>query len=242
MAQADLHRDRLPKAQQTLWPALAEFRNAFVLYGGTALALQLGHRESVDFDFFCSRSFQPGTLVSQFPLLQGTEILQSSPDTFTVLKSGRFDAVKLSFSGGLNLARVNTPLTSADNGLKIASLLDIAGTKIKVLQDRAELKDYLDVLALLENGIGIEDAIRAAMTIYGESFNPMVSLKALTWFEDADVRKLDAKARHVLEEAVKSVNVAALRPFATALRPFDSIDNKTQESALKQIPPADLKP
>ena len=44
--------DILPSAQRSLWPHLRELPDDFVLYGGTAIALRLGHRESVDFDFF----------------------------------------------------------------------------------------------------------------------------------------------------------------------------------------------
>lgn len=44
--------DILPPAQRSLWPHLAQVPGHFVLYGGTAIALHLGHRQSVDFDFF----------------------------------------------------------------------------------------------------------------------------------------------------------------------------------------------
>lgn len=217
--------DTLPQAQRTLWPALAEFRDAFVLYGGTALALQLGHRESVDFDFFASRAFEPGALRTRFSVLRDVEILQSSPDTLTVLKPTPAGAVRLSFFGGLDLKRVGTPVTSADHGLRVASLLDLAATKIKVLQDRAELKDYLDIAAVLKHGVRLSEAIRAAMTIYGAAFNPMVSLKALVYFEDGDVQQLDVNARNLLEQAVLAVNIGALQPWPASVAPFDALDN-----------------
>ncbi len=143
---------------------------------------------------------------------------------------------------GLDLARVNPPLTSADNGLRIASVLDLAGTKIKVLQDRAELKDYLDMVAAIESGMTAADAVRAAMTIYGEDFNPMVSLKALTWFEDGDVRQLPASARHLLEEAIRSVDLGSLRPFTPDSKPFDSAKEVAQESTAERAPPREHKP
>ena len=59
--------DILPAAQCTLWPKLAEVRrHSFVLYGGTAVALYLGHRESVDFDFFTHQTFQPEELFASY--------------------------------------------------------------------------------------------------------------------------------------------------------------------------------
>ena len=59
--------DVLPAAQRTLWPQLADVsRHSFVLYGGTAVALYLGHRESVDFDFFTNLPFQPDDLIGSY--------------------------------------------------------------------------------------------------------------------------------------------------------------------------------
>lgn len=224
MLQGPLHLQTLLRPQRGLWPELAELKNSFVLYGGTALALQLGHRESIDYDFFCSQEFEPGTLRARFPLLRDVEVLQASPNILTVLKTGLGGEVKLSFFGGLNLRRVGVPITSADNGVRIASVLDLAGTKIKVLQDCAELKDYLDVVAILKHGVALTDAVRAAMTIYGENFNPMVSLKALTYFEGGDVKDLKPDARRLLETAVVSVDLQLLHPFPASLEPFDAIE------------------
>lgn len=52
----------LPPAQRALWSRLDEVPPAFALYGGTAIALHLGHRTSVDFDFFAAEAFDPESL------------------------------------------------------------------------------------------------------------------------------------------------------------------------------------
>ena len=71
--------DILPAAQRALWPKLAEVsRHSFVLYGGTAVAMYLGHRESVDFDFFTHRTFQPDELFGSYVLLRDSEVLPSN--------------------------------------------------------------------------------------------------------------------------------------------------------------------
>ena len=57
--------DILPESQRRLWPELDAIPSEFVLYGGTGLALQLGHRASEDFDFFSSAGFGSGP--SEFP-------------------------------------------------------------------------------------------------------------------------------------------------------------------------------
>jgi hypothetical protein len=59
-----------------------------LLYGGTAVALYLGHRESMDFDFFTNRAFQPDELFADYRFLRDSEVFQSQPNTLTVLTAG----------------------------------------------------------------------------------------------------------------------------------------------------------
>jgi hypothetical protein len=67
----------LPAAQREIWPLLAPSRDLrLVLYGGTAVALQLGHRESLDFDFFCSAPLDKEEVRAQFGFMNGAAILQ----------------------------------------------------------------------------------------------------------------------------------------------------------------------
>lgn len=58
----------LPPSQLELWPELAATPPHFTMYGGTALALRLGHRTSVDFDFFSAQSFDPERLANAVPI------------------------------------------------------------------------------------------------------------------------------------------------------------------------------
>jgi hypothetical protein len=98
--------------------------------------------------------------------------------------------VQVSFFGGLGLRRVRNPEPAGDSGVLVASLLDLAATKVKVVQDRAEAKDYLDIARLLEEGLDLADALGAAVAVYGRAFNPLLSLKALSYFADGDLPSL----------------------------------------------------
>jgi hypothetical protein len=69
-------------------------------------------------------------------------------------------------------------------------LLDLAGTEAAVITQRAERKDYLDLLALIESGITLPQALAAAASIYGGQYNPAMTLKSLTYFGDGDLHKL----------------------------------------------------
>ena len=75
--------DVLPDAQRALWPALSEIPDSCVLYGGTALALRLGHRASVDFDFFSSELVDFDALFA-LPFAAEAEVLQRTRDTLTL--------------------------------------------------------------------------------------------------------------------------------------------------------------
>jgi hypothetical protein len=70
--------DILPESQRLLWPALDAVPSEFVLYGGTGLALHLGHRISEDFDFFSSISFDPDWLRSRLPFVKDLDV--ADPD------------------------------------------------------------------------------------------------------------------------------------------------------------------
>lgn len=75
----------LPAAQREIWPLLAPSQSLqLVLYGGTAVALQLGHRESLDFDFFCSAPFNKQEVRAQFGFVDGAAVLQDAPNTLVV--------------------------------------------------------------------------------------------------------------------------------------------------------------
>jgi Nucleotidyl transferase AbiEii toxin, Type IV TA system len=201
----NLRLDILPPAQRALWPELSGIPPDFVLYGGTALALRLGHRTSEDFDFFSNQSFQPDELERRIRFLTGSVRLQSSLNTL-VSSVDRNGPVKVSFFGGLTLRRAQDPERVDEPGLVIASLLDLAATKVKVVQDRAEVKDYIDLVRLLEEGIDLATALGAALAVYGKTFNPLVSLKALSYFADGDLSSLSAKVQARLIEAVRKVD------------------------------------
>jgi Nucleotidyl transferase AbiEii toxin, Type IV TA system len=130
----------LPPPQRRLWPELASTPALFTLYGGTALALHFGHRTSVDFDFFSNTPCDPDGLVQSLPYLKGAERVQVAPNTLTC-RVERGGPVLVSFFGGLGLGQVAAREQVQGMTLHVASLLDLAGTKVAVIQKRAEVKD-----------------------------------------------------------------------------------------------------
>jgi len=198
----------LPSHQKRLWPELELVPDTYTLYGGTAIALQIGHRESVDFDFFTRSSFDPDSLLEALPFLDQARVVQKAPNTLTVLVD-RGGQVSLSFFGLPRIvAPIRPPLKCTDNGIWVASLLDLAGMKANVVQKRAEWKDYVDLAALMDAGIGLDLALSAGKAIYRDQFNPQITLKALSYFDD--VPNLSAKVKIRLQEAVRAVDLRSL--------------------------------
>jgi hypothetical protein len=201
--------DALPGPRRKLWRELSPTPADFVLYGGTALALRLRHRQSEDFDFFSNKPFVAAELREALPYLRQAEMTQFHDNTLTALVD-RNGPVKVSFFGGLAMQRVHDPDVAEDNGIQIASLLDIAASKLLTVQQRAQAKDYMDIAAMIDGGIVLSEALAAAHVVHGSQFNGALSLKALTYFEDGDLPTLSRATRDKLCSAATGVNLRKL--------------------------------
>ena len=170
-------------------------------YGGTGLALRSGHRHSADFDFFSADSFRPIELLDELSWLGSVTIDQASPDDLRVTTA---DAVHLSFFGGLRLQSVAEPAIVEDNGVVVASIFDLAGTKAKAILDRSEWRDYFDLATLLRAGLTLPEIIGYASTIFEPLFEfpAAVFLRSLAWFNDGTVSDLPDDMKRELTDAV----------------------------------------
>jgi hypothetical protein len=190
----------LPAAQREIWHHLAPaIRLGFVLYGGTATALHLGHRESLDFDFFRSEALGKDEVRAAFDFAKDAAILQDKPDTLVMLAEMPSGAVKISFFGGISIGHINEPLETSDGTLRVASLEDLMATKLKALLDRAEVKDYQDIAKMISSGVSLPVGLSAFKQMFkGE---PAQVLRAIGYFDDGDVRTLSAEDRKILCDA-----------------------------------------
>src|SRR5690606_36120575 len=82
---------------------------------------------------------------------------------------------------------------------------DLMATKVKVVLQRNEAKDYKDIAAMLKAGVSLAKGLAAARTMYGPNFQPGESLKALVSFEGGDLDTLTSSEKDVLIEAVDNV-------------------------------------
>ncbi|MGB8931805.1 MAG: nucleotidyl transferase AbiEii/AbiGii toxin family protein [Anaeromyxobacteraceae bacterium] len=201
--------DALPPEQKGLWQELRPAASlGFVLYGGTAIALRLGHRPSVDFDFFTEGPLDRHAVRAALPFMTRATVVQDAKDALSVLvpgSGGEHSHVKVSFFGGIDFGRVGVPERTEDGVLLVASLDDLMATKVKVVLQRAEAKDYRDVASMIRAGVSLARGLAAARAMFGPEFQPSESLKALVFFGDGDLPTLTGDERATLIAAVREV-------------------------------------
>jgi Nucleotidyl transferase AbiEii toxin, Type IV TA system len=192
--------DVLPLAQNEIWSSLVPAPHLnFVLYGGTAIALHLGHRESLDFDFFRSDPLDKDQIRANFQFVRGAAILRDAPDTLAILAEMPAGPVKVSFFGSIGFGRVSDPLCTCDDTLLVAALDDLMATKLKAILDRAEAKDYRDIAEMISAGVSLGAGLSAFKQMFhGE---PAQVLRAIGYFDDGDLNTVSTADREVLRKA-----------------------------------------
>src|SRR3989344_5264028 len=140
-----MHYEALDEKRQTLLPAIGVFKKEFYLAGGTALALQIGHRVSVDFDFYTEKDFGTEDMYERVQKVFGqVSRTQESQNTLAIVVQ---DDVRISFM------KYRYPLIDAcveTEYLRLASITDIGCMKLSAIVSRCELKDYVDLFFILK--------------------------------------------------------------------------------------------
>lgn len=154
------------------------FMAGFYLAGGTALALQLGHRKSVDLDFF-SEDFPKRDIILQQIHHLNPQITHESQGTIDIL----IDDVKVSFLE-YNYPLIEDLLKFED--VKIASVADIACMKLTATSSRGSKKDYIDLFVILQKFTLEELFSKFEQKFVGITYQKLILLKSLTYFTDAE--------------------------------------------------------
>lgn len=224
----------LPSPQQAVWKLLAPAKElGFVLYGGTAIALRLGHRASIDFDFFSSRPLNKELLLKKMPFLRGEPPKQDKSNTFTVIANN----VKFSFFGNLSFGLYTPPELTADHTLQVAALEDLLALKINIIE-RSEVKDYQDIAAILRHGIPLEKGLALAECMFAPDLSPMIALRALTYFEDGDVATLSQADKKTLIQATRHPKpLPPVFPISQELGTYPDKARNTGSSATTETRP-----
>ena len=153
------------------------------MVGGTALSLQLGLRESYDFDFCVKNEFNNEILLEELKSIGNVEVIQNQKGTCDVLLNG----VQVSFFYYPN--KVLADFTKAEEipQLNIASVLDIAVMKLIAIGGRGAKKDFFDLYNIIEKcNISSYELVNGLKQKCGENINYVNIILGLSYFEDAE--------------------------------------------------------
>lgn len=152
----------------------------FYLIGGTAVALHLGHRQSVDLDFVGADPIDTLQLRQSFSNCGQFTLDSESTDTLY----GMLDGVKIS------VMKYDYPLLeplASFQGVSVAGIKDLAAMKLDVIASRGKKRDFVDLYAIAQTGVTMQEVWQWFQKKYATlSYNQMHILKSLTYFEDAD--------------------------------------------------------
>jgi hypothetical protein len=174
----------------------SKFLKEFYLSGGTALSLQLGHRESIDLDFFNQNDFDPKQLQPELEKFGKLKDLQLDKNTLNAFLKG----VQIQFLG------YPYPLlkpTMNWQGTRISSVIDIACTKLQTIGIRGNKKDFIDLYFIL-NEYSLKELFKKLDKKYRHSdFSKTHILKSLVYFKDAEQQPIPKMHKKVKWEKVK---------------------------------------
>lgn len=177
-----IHYEVLENRRLKLLNDLASLVKDFVLSGGTALALQIKHRKSFDFDLFSDQEISSSLIGKLKDLIKISVILVNTSDELSFMVS---DDIKVSFIYYPFFNIKQAKLIKLKNGLKMFSIDEIAAQKAYTIGRRGTYRDYYDIYALIKNKyLTLKDIIEFAKNIYGEIFNPKLFLEQLVYFDD----------------------------------------------------------
>lgn len=207
-----MHYEALDEKRRALLPALGSFKKDFYLAGGTALALQIGHRVSVDFDFFIEKDFDTEVLYEHVQQVFGSvPRTQVSPNTLAIVVQ---DDVKISFMG------YRYPLLDGcidTEYLRLASIGDIGCMKLSAIVSRSELKDYVDLFFILKSLSLTDLLIKLSKKI--PSLDQNLVLKALVSFDDVSMEPIDfIKGNEVTFDKIQTSIIESVKSVPLGIR------------------------
>ena len=174
------HKEILSHKQTELLPLISEFKREYYLVGGTAIALYLGHRRSIDFDLF---KFAPLNRKKNLDKVQSSGF--TSMVTWNVADQMNLvvNDVKLTFFQYPFQIKANNDF---DGIIRLPELLDLAAMKAYALGRRSKWKDYVDLYFLLKEQFSFDIISQRATDIYGDLFSDKLFRAQLSYFEDVD--------------------------------------------------------
>jgi hypothetical protein len=175
-----MHKEVLTQKQLNLLPLLKVFSKNFGLVGGTAIALYLGHRKSIDFDLFSLKEFDHLKIRKEILKFQKPfKVIVNEKEQYSIFING----VKITF---LHYPFKIKFSKNFENIINLPDLLTLSAMKAYTLGRRAKWKDYVDLYFIMKHYGGIKKVIKKAKDIFGNEFNEKMFRAELAYFKDID--------------------------------------------------------
>jgi len=170
-----MHLEILSKEQIQLLPILSQFKKEYYMVGGTAIALHIGHRESIDFDLFKEKNIRKKII---YEILKNVDYKVSFADynQLNMLSNG----VKITFFSFPYQIPIKSSL---ENYLKMPDLLTLAAMKAFALGRRTKWKDYVDLYFIIKYHFSIKQISSKAVEIFKEEFISKQFIAQLGYFK-----------------------------------------------------------
>lgn len=199
LASHSIHKEVLTKGQARLLSLINSFSKDFGLVGGTAIALYIGHRFSIDFDLFTKNEFENLEIRKRILKFKKIErVLRDETGQYTIILGGvRFTFFHYPFE--INFSK------KFGNVIKLPDLLTLAAMKAYALGRRAKWKDYIDLYFIIKDYHDIVEIIKRAKRLFGSEFNEKMFRAQLAYFKDLDYSEkvIYMKGREVPDKVVK---------------------------------------
>jgi len=193
-----MYPDILTDTQKALIPHFEFFAKEYYLVGGTAIALYLGHRKSIDFDLFTYNKIKLKSIKKwkdDLPVTPINTIYESSDQIHFIIGNVKVTFMQFPFQ-----------LKSANHihGLSMPSLLSLAAMKAYALGGRAKWKDYVDLYFIMKDHYSIKEIIKKADELFGSSFNGRFFRQQLSYFDDINyTEKVEYIGEPLEDEIIK---------------------------------------
>jgi len=175
-----MHKEILDENQLNLLPLLKSFKREFYLVGGTAIALHIGHRASIDFDLFKKNRFITSKVLAKIQAHKfNFKIIRNVSEQLNLIISD----VKFTF---FEYPFDVKPEVKFEEYIKIPSLLDLAAMKAYALGRRAKWKDYVDLYFIIKSYYTVDQISKRAEDIFGELFSEKLFRAQLSFHKDID--------------------------------------------------------
>ena len=193
-----MYPDILTDTQKALIPHFELFAKEYYQVGGTAIALYLGHRKSIDFDLFTYDKIKLKSIKKWKDDLSFTPIntiYEASDQIHFIIENVKVTFMQFPFQ-----------LKSANHihGLSMPSLPSLAAMKAYVLGGRAKWKDYVDLYFIMKDHYSIKEIIKKADELFGSSFNGRFFRQQLSYFDDINyTEKVEYIGEPLVDEIIK---------------------------------------